>query len=53
MGHPLTRLLPVNFHEAIELGVKHFDTAEIYGFQSVVTLLGDAFAGKRDSCCRN
>lgn len=36
-------------HEAIELGVVHFDTAEIYGIRSAnETLLGEAFAGKRE-----
>ena len=36
-------------HEAIELGVIHFDTAEIYGIRSAnETLLGEAFAGKRE-----
>lgn len=33
-------------HEAIELGVDHFDTAELYGGNEA--LLGKAFAGKRD-----
>lgn len=36
-------------HEAIELGVVHFDTAEMYGFQSAnESLVGEAFADRRD-----
>ena len=36
-------------HEAIELGVVHFDTAEMYGFQSAnESLLGEAFSDRRD-----
>lgn len=36
-------------HEAIELGVKHFDTAELYGIGSTnETLLGNAFRDRRD-----
>jgi aryl-alcohol dehydrogenase-like predicted oxidoreductase len=36
-------------HEAVELGVEHFDTAEMYGIGSAnETLLGDAFADRRD-----
>jgi len=36
-------------HEAIELGVEHFDTAEMYGIGSAnETLLGEAFADRRD-----
>lgn len=39
-----TRLL----HEAIELGVEHFDTAEIYGIGSTnESLLGEAFKDRR------
>jgi aryl-alcohol dehydrogenase-like predicted oxidoreductase len=33
-------------HEAIDLGVEHFDTAELYGGNEA--LLGKVFAGKRD-----
>lgn len=37
-------------HEAIELGVNHFDTAELYGIGSAnEKLLGKAFADRRDS----
>ena len=36
-------------HEAIELGVEHFDTAEMYGIGSAnEKLLGEAFADRRD-----
>lgn len=36
-------------HEAIELGVQHFDTAEVYGFRSAnESLVGEAFADRRD-----
>ncbi len=36
-------------HEAIDLGVQHFDTAEMYGIGGAnETLLGKAFADRRD-----
>jgi aryl-alcohol dehydrogenase-like predicted oxidoreductase len=36
-------------HEAIDLGVEHFDTAELYGIGGAnETLLGEAFADRRD-----
>jgi len=36
-------------HEAIELGVEHFGTAELYGIGGAnETLLGEAFADRRD-----
>ena len=36
-------------HEAIELGVEHFDTAEMYGIGSTnESLLGEAFHDRRD-----
>lgn len=35
-------------HEAIELGVRHFDTAELYGMGANETLLGAAFHDRRD-----
>ena len=36
-------------HEAIELGVEHFDTAQMYGMRSAnESLLGEAFADRRD-----
>ncbi len=36
-------------HRAIELGINFFDTAEGYGKTHNESLLGRAFAGKRDS----
>ena len=34
-GPPTDKAFAIKLlHEAIELGVKHFDTAEIYGFRS-------------------
>ena len=35
-------------HEAIELGVEHFDTAEMYGMGANESLLGEAFHDRRD-----
>ncbi|MCJ9429694.1 aldo/keto reductase [Kordiimonas sp. A6E486] len=35
-------------HEAISLGVNHFDTAEMYGMGANETLVGAALKGKRD-----
>jgi aryl-alcohol dehydrogenase-like predicted oxidoreductase len=36
-------------HEVIDLGVEHFDTAELYGIGGAnETLLGEAFADRRD-----
>jgi len=35
-------------HEAIDVGVQHFDTAEIYGLTENESLLGDALLGRRD-----
>jgi len=35
-------------HRAVDLGVTHFDTAEIYGMGSNERLLGKAFAGRWD-----
>ena len=35
-------------HQAIELGVDHFDTAEMYGMGANETLLGEAFGDRRD-----
>ena len=35
-------------HEAIELGVQHFDTAEMYGIGANESLLGEAFRDRRD-----
>lgn len=35
-------------HEALDLGVDHFDTAELYGFGANEHLLGQAFHDRRD-----
>ena len=35
-------------HKAIELGVEHFDTAEMYGIGANESLLGEAFHDRRD-----
>jgi aryl-alcohol dehydrogenase-like predicted oxidoreductase len=35
-------------HEAIRLGVEHFDTAEMYGIGANESLLGEAFHDRRD-----
>ncbi len=35
-------------HEAIELGIDHFDTAEMYGMGANEKLLGEAFKDRRD-----
>ncbi len=35
-------------HAAIDLGVEHFDTAEMYGMGANESLLGDAFHDRRD-----
>ena len=35
-------------HEAIDLGVNHFDTAELYGLGHNESLLGKAFNGRRN-----
>jgi aryl-alcohol dehydrogenase-like predicted oxidoreductase len=35
-------------HAAIELGVEHFDTAEMYGIGANESLLGEAFNDRRD-----
>lgn len=49
-GPPLEHNAAIKLlHEAIDLGVVHFDTAEIYGIGSAnETLLGEAFADRRD-----
>ena len=35
-------------HKAIDLGVNHFDTAEMYGMGANEALLGEAFSDRRD-----
>ena len=49
-GPPMERRAAVNLlHEAMELGVCHFDTAEMYGIGGAnESLLGEAFKGRRD-----
>jgi aryl-alcohol dehydrogenase-like predicted oxidoreductase len=49
-GPPLEQSASIKLlHEAIELGVEHFDTAEMYGIGCAnETLLGEAFADRRD-----
>jgi aryl-alcohol dehydrogenase-like predicted oxidoreductase len=49
-GPPLERSASIKLlHEAIELGVEHFDTAEMYGIGCAnEALLGEAFADHRD-----
>jgi aryl-alcohol dehydrogenase-like predicted oxidoreductase len=48
-GPPTERSAAVKLlHEAIELGVEHFDTAEMYGIGANESLLGEAFHDRRD-----
>ena len=49
-GPPMEQRAAINLlHEAIDLGVEHFDTAELYGIGGAnETLLGEAFADRRD-----
>lgn len=48
-GPPTERNAAVSLlHQAIELGVEHFDTAELYGMGANEALLGEAFADRRD-----
>lgn len=49
-GQPTEREAAIRLlHEAIDLGVEHFDTAEMYGLGSAnETLLGEAFHDRRD-----
>lgn len=49
-GPPMERRAAIRLlHEAIDLGVAHFDTAEMYGIGAAnETLLGEAFADRRD-----
>ncbi len=49
-GPPMERSAAIELlHKAIELGVIHFDTAEMYGIGGAnETLLGEAFADRRD-----
>ena len=49
-GPPMARDAAIRLlHEAMELGVEHFDTAELYGIGGAnEKLLGEAFADRRD-----
>ena len=49
-GPPTERSAAIGLlHEAIEMGVEHFDTAEMYGIGSAnESLLGEAFGDRRD-----
>ena len=49
-GPPMEQRAAIKLlHEAIELGVEHFDTAEMYGIGGAnETLLGEAFVDRRD-----
>jgi len=49
-GPPMEKKSAIHLlHEAIDLGVEHFDTAELYGIGGAnETLLGEAFADRRD-----
>jgi len=48
-GPPTERRAAIQLlHEAIELGVRHFDTAEMYGIGANESLLGEAFRDRRD-----
>jgi aryl-alcohol dehydrogenase-like predicted oxidoreductase len=48
-GPPTDRETAIGLlHAAIELGVQHFDTAELYGMGANETLLGEAFHDRRD-----
>jgi aryl-alcohol dehydrogenase-like predicted oxidoreductase len=49
-GPPMEQRAAINLlHEAIDLGVEHFDTAELYGIGAAnESLLGEAFADRRD-----
>lgn len=48
-GEPMNEAGAVKLlHEALDLGVDHFDTAELYGFGANEALLGAAFHDRRD-----
>lgn len=48
-GKPTEETIAIQLlHQAIELGVTHFDTAELYGLGANETLLGKAFSDRRD-----
>lgn len=48
-GHPPQRNAAIRLlHRACDLGVRHFDTASLYGFGSNEELLGEALQGRRN-----
>ena len=48
-GEPMNEADAVKLmHEALDLGVDHFDTAELYGFGANESLIGAAFHDRRD-----
>ena len=48
-GPPTEQRMAIRLlHEAIDLGVEHFDTAEMYGIGANESLLGEAFSDRRD-----
>lgn len=48
-GEPMTEADAIRLlHAALDLGVDHFDTAELYGFGANETLLGAAFHDRRE-----
>ncbi len=48
-GPPTDKRVAIKLlHEAIELGVEHFDTAEMYGIGANESLLGEAFHDRRE-----
>ena len=49
-GPPMEHRAAINLlHEAVDLGIEHFDTAELYGIGGAnETLLGEAFTDRRD-----
>ena len=49
-GPPMEQRAAINLlHEAVDLGIEHFDTAELYGIGGAnETLLGEAFADRRN-----
>ena len=48
-GPPTDRRTAMHLlHEAIDLGVDHYDTAELYGMGANESLLGEAFQDRRD-----
>ena len=47
-GPPTEQRMAIRLlHEAIDLGVEHFDTAEMYGIGANESLLGEAFSDRR------